>query len=178
MLSKKNPANNVSQTSSNNTMQVSAMNNALSGSPIQQQQQLQQQQQQTQQQSSQSVQSKLNNCNFGLFFIFMIFLFEVLSAPIAEPLFVTVPPRPQRVLHSEAYIKYIEGLQNDTRFITPWEKTLKANPEATPIDPNKLPFHWLGPKSPEKSSDSINALWQLRNYMMKDVLHIVHPSNY
>lgn len=29
----------------------------------------------------------------------------VAPAPIVEPLFVTVPPRPQRVLHSEAYIK-------------------------------------------------------------------------
>merc|ERR1712106_82164 len=26
------------------------------------------------------------------------------------PIFHTVPPRPQRLLHSEAYIKYIEGL--------------------------------------------------------------------
>lgn len=32
-------------------------------------------------------------------------LLSVVAAPPAEPLFVTVPPRPQRVLHSEAYIK-------------------------------------------------------------------------
>lgn len=25
----------------------------------------------------------------------------------AEPMFISVPPRPQRVLHSEAYIKYL-----------------------------------------------------------------------
>ena len=25
-----------------------------------------------------------------------------------EPMFVSVPPRPQRLLHSEAYIRYIE----------------------------------------------------------------------
>lgn len=116
------------------------------------------------------------------------FILSVLSAPAAEPLFVTVPPRPQRVLHSEAYIKYIEGLQNDTRFITPWEKTLKATRETTPaVDPNKLPMHWLGPKSPEKSSDAIDELWKLRNYMMKDVINfqstkehvtIIDPSNY
>lgn len=101
-----------------------------------------------------------------------------MSAPIAEPLFVTVPPRPQRVLHSEAYIKYIEGLQNDTRFITPWEKTLHATRENTQIDSTKLPMHWLGPKSPEKSKDAIDELWKLRNYMMKDIVSIVHPSNY
>lgn len=101
-----------------------------------------------------------------------------MSAPVAEPLFVTVPPRPQRVLHSEAYIKYIEGLQNDTRFVTPWEKTLKASRETAPsIDSSKLPLHWLGPKSPEKSGDAVKALWKLRNYMMKDVLTIP-KSNY
>lgn len=95
----------------------------------------------------------------------------VVQAPPAEPLFVTVPPRPQRVLHSEAYIKYIEGLQSTTRFITPWEKTLKASREtAPPPDATKLPFHWLGPNAQEKSEDAINAIWKLRNFMMKDVI--------
>lgn len=104
---------------------------------------------------------------------------SVLSAPAAEPLFVTVPPRPQRVLHSEAYIKYIESLQNDTRFVTPWEKTLRATRETTPVvDASKLPMHWLGPKSPEKSADAIEELWKLRNYMMKDIVTVIHPSNY
>lgn len=30
-----------------------------------------------------------------------------------SPMFVTVPPRPQRLVHSDAYIKYIEGLTTD-----------------------------------------------------------------
>lgn len=119
-----------------------------------------------------------NEIRYIIFFI--IFSLEiVLSAPAAEPLFVTVPPRPQRVLHSEAYIKYIEGLQNETRFVTPWEKTLRATRETTPaVDPSKLPMQWLGPKSPEKSADAIDELWKLRNYMMKDIVTIIHPSNY
>lgn len=96
-----------------------------------------------------------------------------MSAPVAEPLFVTVPPRPQRVLHSEAYIKYIEGLQNDSRFVTPWEKTLQARRETAPhIDASQLPMHWLGPKDEEKSGDAIKELWKLRNFMMRDVLTI------
>lgn len=115
--------------------------------------------------------------NFSVLF-FSLFLQLVLSAPVAEPLFVTVPPRPQRVLHSEAYIKYIEGLQNESRFITPWEKTLKAKRETVPsVDATKLPLNWLGPNAQEKSEDAVKALWQLRNYMMKDVITI-HRSNY
>lgn len=104
-------------------------------------------------------------------------IITVVQAPPAEPLFVTVPPRPQRVLHSEAYIKYIEGLQQNTRYITPWEKTLKANKATAPTpDTSKLPFHWLGPNSHEKSDDAVKALWKLRQFMMKDV--ITFPSQY
>ena len=37
------------------------------------------------------------------------------GAPVRqEPLFHSVPPRPQRLLHSEAYIKYIEVRNNVT----------------------------------------------------------------
>lgn len=93
-----------------------------------------------------------------------------MQAPPAEPLFITVPPRPQRVLHSEAYIKYIEGLQQNSRFISPWEKTLKATRETAPTpDSSKLPFHWLGPNLREKSEDAIDCLWKLRKHMMKDI---------
>ncbi|KAL3278904.1 hypothetical protein HHI36_016424 [Cryptolaemus montrouzieri] len=56
-----------------------------------------------------------------------------------EPIFISVPPRPQRVLHSEAYIKYIEGLQVDNKFISPWEKMLHANQESSStVDAEKL----------------------------------------
>lgn len=36
---------------------------------------------------------------------FSYILIIVMATPPADPLFITVPPRPQRVLHSEAYIK-------------------------------------------------------------------------
>uniref|UniRef100_A0A182MT35 Polybromo-1 n=1 Tax=Anopheles culicifacies TaxID=139723 RepID=A0A182MT35_9DIPT len=58
--------------------------------------------------------------------------FSYISAQPAEPLFVTVPPRPQRVLHSEAYIKYIERLQQKSTYITPWQKTFTATRETIP----------------------------------------------
>ncbi|KAG4079697.1 hypothetical protein HA402_009083 [Bradysia odoriphaga] len=94
------------------------------------------------------------------------------NAP-AEPLFVVVPPRPQRVLHSEAYIKYIEGLQNDTRFITPWEKTLRTTQETAPaVDLSKLPINWLHKSVQSKPEEAVSALWRLRNYMMRDVVQL------
>ena len=67
-----------------------------------------------------------------------------------EPLFHSVPPRPQRLLHSEAYIKYIEvscaihliyalhydvitiemqGLNKDSRSMCNWDKQLNATQE-------------------------------------------------
>ena len=44
----------------------------------------------------------------------------------ADPLFHVVPPKPQRLLHSEAYIKYIEGLSKDTNTMCNWNKQLQA----------------------------------------------------
>ncbi|XP_069679864.1 protein polybromo-1 isoform X4 [Periplaneta americana] len=89
-----------------------------------------------------------------------------------EPLFVSVPPRPQRLLHSEAYIKYIEGLQADSKHISHWEKHLKATPDNTSIsDPSRLPGHWLG-NGVGNHGNIINALWTLRDFMMRDALGI------
>ncbi|KAF2888456.1 hypothetical protein ILUMI_17717 [Ignelater luminosus] len=90
-----------------------------------------------------------------------------------EPMFISVPPRPQRVLHSEAYIKYIEGLHSENRYITSWEKTLNATRENTPAppDPEKLNSvaTWLGKKY-EQQDDVVNALWDLRNQLLRDSL--------
>ncbi|KAK9745833.1 BAH domain [Popillia japonica] len=91
-----------------------------------------------------------------------------------EPLFITVPPRPQRVLHSEAYIKYIEGLNAENRFISPWEKTLNVTQESVPTpDPEKLTSvtTWLGSKV-NQQENVLNALWALRNQLLKDTLSL------
>ncbi|KAF5282989.1 hypothetical protein FQA39_LY04860 [Lamprigera yunnana] len=89
-----------------------------------------------------------------------------------EPLFISVPPRPQRVLHSEAYIKYIEGLHTDNKYITPWDKILNATPENTPaVDSEKLNTvaTWLGKKY-NQQEDVVGALWELRNQLLRDSL--------
>jgi protein polybromo-1 len=91
------------------------------------------------------------------------------QAPV-EPLFVTVPPRPQRVLHSEAYIKYIEGLQNNSPYVGQFTKSLKATKESLGSDISRLPIHWLGEKAKEKPEEVIDALWNLRSSMWRDAL--------
>ncbi|XP_050071775.1 protein polybromo-1 [Anopheles maculipalpis] len=94
------------------------------------------------------------------------------SSQPAEPLFVTVPPRPQRVLHSEAYIKYIERLQQKSTYITPWQKTFTATRETVPnTDVNRLPSQWLGKRAQDRSDAVVDALWQLRNFMMREIIH-------
>lgn len=40
------------------------------------------------------------------------------------PMFVAPPPKTQRLLHSEAYLKYIEGLSADSNSISKWDQTL------------------------------------------------------
>jgi len=103
---------------------------------------------------------------------------QVLRAPPQpEPLFVAVPPRPQKLLHSEAYIRYIESLHSSGEVGKPspqpsWEKSLKATVTNTVApDPEKLPVHWLGNGAGTHGS-TVNALWALRDFMMKDALNL------
>lgn len=46
------------------------------------------------------------------------------------PMFVAPPPKTQRLLHSEAYLKYIEGLSAESNSISKWDQTLagRENP--------------------------------------------------
>ncbi|XP_065348205.1 protein polybromo-1 isoform X6 [Cloeon dipterum] len=95
------------------------------------------------------------------------------AAPVRqlEPMFVAIPPRPQRLLHSEAYIRYIEGINSDSRHISNWEKSLKATPETTMVDPTRLPAHWLN-NGVGNHGNVTNALWALRDYLMRDSLNL------
>lgn len=130
------------------------------------------------------------------------------AAKQPEPLFIAVPPRPSRVLHSDAYlrytllstfhnlvkclieliflnlnmiidcfsfiffIRYIEGLNVENRYISNWDKQMAATPENTQIpDITKLPAEWLG-NGVGNHGNVVNALWTLRNMMMRDVLAI------
>jgi len=90
-----------------------------------------------------------------------------------EPIFHSVPPRPQRLLHSEAYIKYIEGLNKDSRSMCNWDKQLNANSEVVRVpDESKLPVSWLAGNTGEHAT-SMDALWALRDFMLQEALGVV-----
>ena len=76
--------------------------------------------------------------------------------------------------------RYIEGLQNQSRYVTNWDKSLRANMENSSMvtDVNRLPTHWLSSSSLSSSQgdhqnpDVVSALWILRDHMMKDALSL------
>ena len=74
-----------------------------------------------------------------------------------EPLFHSVPPRPQRLLHSEAYIKYIEGLNKDSKSMCNWDRQLNVTQEVRDwYEGNKIKIlisRWSGVKT------SPSCLW-------------------
>lgn len=72
----------------------------------------------------------------------------------------------------ESARRYIEGLNVENRYISNWDKQMNANPDNTQIpDVTKLPAEWLG-NGVGNHGNVVNALWTLRNMMMRDVLAI------
>merc|ERR1719471_754831 len=91
------------------------------------------------------------------------------SGTKGDPLFHVVPPKPQRLLHSEAYIKYIEGLSKESKTMCNWDKQLTAtNQFGKASDENKLPTSWLSGTGEHATSSE--ALWALRDFMMHEAL--------
>lgn len=63
-------------------------------------------------------------------------------------------------------------MNSDSRNITEWEKTFTATPENTPVpDESRLPTHWLAQGAGYHGSVT-DALWALRDLMLKDALSI------
>ncbi|KAI5109113.1 polybromo 1, like isoform X1, partial [Silurus meridionalis] len=98
--------------------------------------------------------------------------------PQGAPMFVAPPPRPQRLLHSEAYLKYIEGLNADCPTISKWDQSLQAqrkDSRLTREQESRLPSHWL--KSKGAHTTMVDALWRLRDLMTRDTLSIRQAYN-
>lgn len=94
------------------------------------------------------------------------------------PMFVAPPPKTQRVLHSEAYLKYIEGLNAESSTISKWDQTLKVQRREgylTKEQESRLPVHWL--KSKGAHTTMADALWRLRDLMLRDSLNICQAYN-
>lgn len=53
-----------------------------------------------------------------------------------------------------------------------WDKGLRANQENTPLNESgQLPVQWLG-NGVGNHGNAVNALWALRDFMVKDALGI------
>ncbi|XP_067854705.1 protein polybromo-1 isoform X8 [Heptranchias perlo] len=93
----------------------------------------------------------------------------------STPMFVAPPPKTQRLLHSEAYLRYIEGLSADSNTVSKWDQALSARRQdvhLTKEQESRLPSHWL--KSKGAHTTMVDALWRLRDIMLRDTLNIRH----
>ncbi|KAM6248076.1 protein polybromo-1 isoform 4-T5 [Spheniscus humboldti] len=104
------------------------------------------------------------------------------SQPVIQqpttPMFVSPPPKTQRLLHSEAYLKYIEGLSAESNSISKWDQTLAARRRDVHLSKeqeSRLPSHWL--KSKGAHTTMADALWRLRDLMLRDTLNIRQAYN-
>lgn len=96
------------------------------------------------------------------------------SQPIMNgaPIFVGVPPQTQKIVHSEAYLRYIHGLARGNKRIGDFDKTFSAKkPDSISMEASKLPSHWLG-GGPGHHGDVVSALWAMREHMLRDALNI------
>ncbi|XP_061909828.1 protein polybromo-1-like isoform X1 [Entelurus aequoreus] len=96
----------------------------------------------------------------------------------SSPLFVSPPAKSQRLLHSEAYLSYIEGLTAESSTVSKWEQTLSAKKQdvrLTKEQEGRLPSHWLKSKGAHKTM--AHALWRLRDLMLQDTLNIHYAHN-
>ncbi|KAJ8378965.1 hypothetical protein AAFF_G00232590 [Aldrovandia affinis] len=96
----------------------------------------------------------------------------------STPMFVAPPPKTQRLLHSEAYLKYIEGLQAESSTVSKWDQTLTArrrDVHFTKEQEGRLPSHWL--KSKGAHTTMADALWRLRDLMLRDTMNIRQAYN-
>uniref|UniRef100_A0A3Q3M7Q0 Protein polybromo-1 n=1 Tax=Labrus bergylta TaxID=56723 RepID=A0A3Q3M7Q0_9LABR len=96
----------------------------------------------------------------------------------STPVFVSPPAKTQRLLHSEAYLRYIEGLTAESTTISKWDHTLsvkKQDVRLTKEQESRLPSHWLKSKGAHKTM--ADALWRLRDLMLRDTLNIRQTHN-
>ncbi|XP_074929085.1 protein polybromo-1 isoform X13 [Chelonoidis abingdonii] len=102
---------------------------------------------------------------------------QVIQQP-TTPMFVSPPPKTQRLLHSDAYLKYIEGLSAESNSISKWDQTLSARRRDVHLSKeqeSRLPSHWL--KSKGAHTTMADALWRLRDLMLRDTLNIRQAYN-
>ncbi|EDO33982.1 predicted protein, partial [Nematostella vectensis] len=97
---------------------------------------------------------------------------RMIPQPSMQQVFIAPPSKPQRLHHSEAYLRYIEGLRDGNPHMSNWTQSRK--PDAATMTPQQLaqlPVHWLG-NSYGDFDNPVDALWALKEHMMKDALSL------
>nr|VZI39478.1 unnamed protein product [Spirometra erinaceieuropaei] len=94
-----------------------------------------------------------------------------------SPLFVSLPPRTSRVLHSEIYQRYIDRLRRNAPGLSDWRKQLAATvdsvPPLTPQQQQQMANNFLDtPHIHAHQGSIVEALWSLRDNLLKDSLNI------
>ena len=96
----------------------------------------------------------------------------VLLRPVA-PVMARAPPRASRVVHSEAYSRYIENLKADHPFLSDWPKQLKTSISNHGHTSSRiLPSHWFVNQSSGLYNNVYEALWSMRDHMWSDVVRV------
>ncbi|VDL27096.1 unnamed protein product [Hymenolepis diminuta] len=94
-----------------------------------------------------------------------------------SPLFVSVPPRTSRVLHSEIYQKYIERLRRNSPYLSDWKRQLTGAAEPPPQMSQQQAVqlatnYFDTPQLHSHQGSLVDALWSLRDNLIKDTLNI------
>lgn len=85
----------------------------------------------------------------------------------------THPPKPTRVLHSEAYLRYMDGLENGRPIQSKWDRLIAKTNENVPN--MNLPVHWLSSKGRHQSMKS--ALVQMKDMLLRDAINISYNNS-
>ncbi|KAH8861044.1 Protein polybromo-1 [Schistosoma japonicum] len=99
------------------------------------------------------------------------------AARPSSPLFVSVPPRTSRVLHSEIYQRYISRLRkNAPGGLGDWHNQLSASLDTSPSiqtnGVNQLVGNFFSDPKKVRNCSVTEALWNLREYLLEDALKI------
>ncbi|CAG5104918.1 Oidioi.mRNA.OKI2018_I69.chr1.g1670.t1.cds [Oikopleura dioica] len=81
---------------------------------------------------------------------------------------VTNPPKPTRVLHSDAYMKYMEGLDGGKPPASKWDKMI-ASVHPQRAETMNLPTHWLRNQGNHRSLKQ--ALVHLKDVLLRDAVN-------
>lgn len=86
---------------------------------------------------------------------------------------VTNPPKPTRILHSEAYLRYMEGLDNGKPPESKWDRII-ANVHPHRAEQMNLPVHWLRNQGAHKSLKQ--ALVHIKDVLLRDAINPQHSN--